>query len=224
MAAYRSSSSALQPSDGARRYFQQFLGETTPLGPADASLVSLIEPMDKDVLLQTGERAYQAAQNLARGAASQQNGTAALFPNQPPLTLAQARTAFYIALVNAVAHELDIESPATVREQRGVVVSDALPGIAHDHLVLVARFSLDVMQSPRLPDTFKGVADMVVDRLGTLVELASQAMMGADVDPFETFEYADCERCGHLLQLHVGFETWEDVRAEHARWCPGAKA
>jgi hypothetical protein len=215
-----SSASVLTPSAGARRYFQQFLGETATLEDIEPSIIAAIEPLDKEALAELGEKTYQAMRRLKSNA----DETAELLPDLPPLNLPQLQTAFYIALVGLIARELDIEPPAEVRAERGLSVSETLPSLMHDHLVLVARFSLDGMKAQRSPNTFSVVSDLIVERLSSLVELASQAMMGADVDPFETFDYKDCEKCGHLLQCHVGFETWNEVQGEHDQWCPGARS
>lgn len=220
MTSSSSSRSTLQPSAGARRYFRQFLGEPVPLVGVEASIVSAVEALDKEGLSRLGEVAYQAVLKREKGS----DGAVDLIPDAPALAPPDVFMAFYIAMVNYVADELDIESPVQVRNERGLSPGDTLPGLSHDHLVLVARFSLDVLQGQRLPDSFNGLADLVAERLASLVELASQAMMGGDVDPFETFEHRDCEKCGHLLQCHVGFETWQDVQLEHDQWCPGARA
>ncbi len=214
-----SSRSALPgPTPAARRYFQQFLGEPAALSADDLRIVSAIEPLDKSALLELGTAVYVAI--------SSGNETPppddALATVPVSLDGTGLRTALYVTLVTAAARELDIETPLEARAAQGVAIEGTvLPRLGHDHLVLVARFSLDTLQAPKPPDTFQGLVDLTVERLSSLVELASQAMMGADVDPFETFEHRDCEKCGHLLQLHVGFESWEDVQAEHDAWCPG---
>ena len=212
-----SRSALLGPTPAARRYFQQFLGELAELSEGEARIVSAIEPQSPEALLQAGVAVYNAIK--AGDAPLTGAGPASVLPDD--LDGVGLRTALYIIMVNAVAIELAIDTPATVREAQGLAIEGGvLPRLSHDHLVLVARFSLDTIQSPKPPDTFQGLIDLTVERLSSLVELASQAMMGADVDPFETFEHRDCERCGHLLQLHVGFESWTDVQAEHDQWCP----
>ena len=213
-----SRSALLGPTPAARLYFQQFLGERATLTDHDARIVAAIEPLERDGLFALGAAIYTAIAAgdgpLARAAAP------AALPAE--LDGTGLRTALYICLVNAVARELEIETPIEARAAQDVAIEETvLPPLAHDHLVLAARFSLDTIQSPKPPDAFGGLVDLTTERLASLVELASQAMMGADVDPFETFEHRDCEKCGHLLQLHVGFESWEDVQAEHDRWCPG---
>lgn len=213
-----SRSALLGPTPAARRYFQQFLGELAEMTDDDMRLVAAIEPMDKQTLLSLGDAVYTA---IGDGDAplSGEGVTAAL---PQGLDGAGLRTALYITLMNTVTRELEIESPIEARAAQGVwIEGNVLPRLGHDHLVLSARFSLDTIQAPKPPDTFQGMVDLTVERLSSLVELASQAMMGADVDPFETFEHKDCEKCGHLLQLHVGFESWDDVMAEHNAWCPG---
>ena len=186
----------------------------------DMSLVSAIEPLEAGALTEVGTVLYNA---IGTGDAPLSgDGAAGLLPTG--LDAAALRTALYVALVNSVARELAIETPMEARGAMGVVVEGTtLPRLAHDHLVLCGRFSLDTIQSPKPPDSYQGLLDLTVERLSSLVELASQAMMGADVDPFETFDHKDCEKCGHLLQLHVGFESWDDVMAEHNAWCPGRR-
>ena len=212
-----SRSALLGPTPAARRYFQQFLGERAELSEAEARIVNAIEPQGPEELHEAGVAVYDAI----RAGDTPLPASDAVSTLPGDLDGAGLRTALYVIMVNAVAIELAIDTPATVRAEQGLAIEGgALPRLAHDHLVLVARFSLDTIQSPKPPDTFQGLIDLTVERLSSLVELASQAMMGADVDPFETFEHRDCEKCGHLLQLHVGFESWEDVQAEHDAWCP----
>ena len=215
-----SRSSLLGPTPAARLYFQQFLGELARMSADDMSLVSAIEPLEAEALTEVGTAIYNA---IGTGDAPLSgDGAAGLLPTG--LDAAALRTALYVALVNSVARELAIETPMEARGAMGVVVEGTiLPRLAHDHLVLCGRFSLDTIQSPKPPESFQGLLDLTVERLSSLVELASQAMMGADVDPFETFDHKDCEKCGHLLQLHVGFESWDDVMAEHNAWCPGRR-
>ena len=215
-----SRSALLGPTPAARRYFQQFLGELAEMTDDDMRLVAAIESMDKETLLSLGDAVYTA---IGDGDAQLSGeGVTATLPND--LDGAGLRTALYITLMNTVTRELEIESPIEARAAQGVAIEgNLLPRLGHDHLVLSARFSLDTIQAPKPPDTFQGMVDLTVERLSSLVELASQAMMGADVDPFETFEHKDCEKCGHLLQLHVGFESWDDVMAEHNAWCPGRR-
>ncbi len=215
-----SRSALLGPTPAARRYFQQFLGELAEMTDDDMRLVSAIESMEQGALLTLGDAVYTAISNgdtpLSR------EGVAAALPDD--LDGAGLRTALYITLMNTVTRELEIETPIEARAMQGVwIEGNVLPRLGHDHLVLSARFSLDTIQAPKPPDTFQGMVDLTVERLSSLVELASQAMMGADVDPFETFEHKDCEKCGHLLQLHVGFESWDDVMSEHNAWCPGGR-
>ena len=213
-----SRSALLGPTPAARRYFQQFLGELAEMTDDDMRLVAAIEPMDKNTLLALGDAVYTAIGN--GDAPLPDDGAAAALPDG--LDGEGLRTALYIALMNTVTRELEIETPIEARAMQGVwIEGNVLPRLGHDHLVLSARFSLDTIQAPKPPDTFQGMVDLTVERLSSLVELASQAMMGADVDPFETFEHKDCEKCGHLLQLHVGFESWDDVMTEHNAWCPG---
>ena len=223
MVSSRRSSANLNVSDAARRYFQQFLGESSPWTESQAAMVRAIEAADKDEVQGIGERAFVASRFGVITKAGSGSEPATLFPDGPTLTLSDFRTAAYVALVNVVARELELESPAEVRSQRGLEFGDVLPGIYHDHLILAGRFSLEALQTPKLPPSFGALAELVVERLGSLVELASQAMMGAEVDPFETMEHEDCAACGHLLQRHVGFESWSEVRAEHGRWCPGSR-
>ena len=213
-----SRSALLGPTPAARRYFQQFLGELAEMTDDDMRLVAAIEPMDKDTLLALGDAVYTAIGN--DDAPLPGDGVSAALPEG--LDGSGLRTALYITLMNTVTRELEIEAPIEARAMQGVwIQGNVLPRLGHDHLVLSARFSLDTIQAPKPPGTFQGMVDLTVERLSSLVELASQAMMGADVDPFETFEHKDCEKCGHLLQLHVGFESWDDVMAEHNAWCPG---
>ena len=215
-----SRSALLGPTPAARRYFQQFLGELAEMTDDDMRLVAAIEPMDKNTLLALGDAVYTAIGN--GDAPLSPEGAAAALPDG--LDGEGLRTALYIALMNTVTRELEIETPIEARAMQGVwIEGNVLPRLGHDHLVLSARFSLDTIQAPKPPDTFQGMVDLTVERLSSLVELASQAMMGADVDPFETFEHKDCEKCGHLLQLHVGFESWDDVMSEHNAWCPGRR-
>ena len=215
-----SRSALLGPTPAARRYFQQFLGELAEMTDDDMRLVTAIEPMDKDTLLALGDTVYTAIGN--GDAPLSGEGASSALPKG--LDGAGLRTALYITLMNTVTRELEIESPIEARAVQGVwIEGNVLPRLGHDHLVLSARFSLDTIQAPKPPDTFQGMVDLTVERLSSLVELASQAMMGADVDPFETFEHKDCEKCGHLLQLHVGFESWDDVMSEHNAWCPGGR-
>ena len=224
MVAPRRSAASVNVTGAARRYFQQFLGEPSPVTQHEAELIRSIEGRDKDDLAAMGERAYAGLRpHWESDAAGDTDSGAALFEDGPSLGLEELRTAAFVVLVNAVAKELEIEGPEQVRQERNLVVGDTLPPIYHDHLILCGRFSLDALQAPRRAEAFEGLLEEVVDRLGSLVELASQAMMGAEVDPFETMEHEDCAKCGHLLQRHVGFESWADVRAEHDRWCPGAK-
>lgn len=215
-----SRSAVLGPTPAARRYFQQFLGELAEMTDDDMRLVAAIESMEHGVLLTLGDAVYSAIGN--GDAPLPADGVAAALPGG--LDGAGLRTALYITLMNTVTRELELETPIEARASQGVAIEgNVLPRLGHDHLVLSARFSLDTIQAPKPPDTFRGMVDLTVERLSSLVELASQAMMGADVDPFETFEHKDCEKCGHLLQLHVGFESWDDVMAEHNAWCPGRR-
>ena len=215
-----SRSALLGPTPAARRYFQQFLGELAEMTDDDMRLVSAIEPMEQGALLAVGDAVYTAIGN--DDAPLSGEGAAAALP--AGLDGAGLRTALYITLMNAVTRELEIESRIEARAAQGASIQgNVLPRLGHDHLVLSARFSLDTIQAPKPPGTFQGMVDLTVERLSSLVELASQAMMGADVDPFETFEHKDCEKCGHLLQLHVGFESWDDVMAEHNAWCPARR-
>ncbi|MCY4575657.1 MAG: hypothetical protein OXC55_03505 [Chloroflexi bacterium] len=215
-----SRSALLGPTPAARRYFQQFLGELAEMTDDDMRLVAAIESMDQAALLTLGDAVYTAISN--GDAPLPGEGVAAALPEG--LDGAGLRTALYITLMNTVTRELEIESPIEARAAQGVSIEgNVLPRLGHDHLVLSARFSLDTIQAQKPPDTFQGMVELTVERLSSLVELASQAMMGADVDPFETFEHKDCEKCGHLLQLHVGFESWNDVMAEHNAWCPGRR-
>ena len=215
-----SRSALLGPTPAARRYFQQFLGELAEMTDDDMRLVSAIESMDQGALLALGDAVYTAISN--GDAPLSGEGVASALPEG--LDGAGLRTALYITLMNTVTRELEIESPIEARAAQGVSIEgNVLPRLGHDHLVLSARFSLDTIQAQKPPDTFQGMVELTVERLSSLVELASQAMMGADVDPFETFEHKDCEKCGHLLQLHVGFESWADVMAEHNAWCPGRR-
>lgn len=215
-----SRSALLGPTPAARRYFQQFLGELAEMTDDDMRLVTAIEPMDQARLLALGDAVYTAISN--GDAPLPGEVVAAALPDD--LDGEGLRTALYIILMNAVTRELEIETPIEARAMQGLFIEgNVLPRLGHDHLVLSARFSLDTIQAPKPPDTFQGMVDLTVERLSSLVELASQAMMGADVDPFETFEHKDCEKCGHLLQLHVGFESWDDVMAEHNAWCPGGR-
>ena len=215
-----SRSSLLGPTPAARLYFQQFLGELAQMSAADMSLVSAIEPLEAEALTEVGTALYEA---IGAGDAPLSGDVASAYL-PTGLDAAALRTALYVTLVNSVARELAIETPMESRAAQGVAIAGTtLPRLAHDHLVLCGRFSLDTIQSPKPPDSFQGILDLTVERLSSLVELASQAMMGADVDPFETFDHKDCEKCGHLLQLHVGFESWDDVMAEHNAWCPGRR-
>ena len=223
MVSSRRSSANANVSDAARRYFQQFLGETSPWSEPQATMVRAIEAADKEEAQGIGQRAYLASRFGDSARAESVDEGSKLFPDGPTLTRSDFRTAAYVALVNVVTRELELESPAEVRSQRGLEFGSVLPGIYHDHLILAGRFSLEALQAPRLPPSFSALAELVVDRLGSLVELASQAMMGAEVDPFETMEHEDCQACGHLLQRHVGFESWDEVRAEHGRWCPKSR-
>ncbi len=224
MVAPRRSAASVNVTEAARRYFQQFLGEASPVTPHEVALFRSIEGREKDDLVAIGERAYSglSARWESDDAGDTDSGVA-LFEDGPTLALEDLRTAAFVVLVNVVAVELEIEGPAQVRQERGLVLVNTLPAIYHDHLILCGRFSMDAMQGVRRAETFSGLLEEVVDRLGSLVELASQAMMGAEVDPFETMEHEDCEKCGHLLQRHVGFESWADVRGEHNRWCPGVR-
>ena len=215
-----SRSAVLGPTPSARRYFQQFLGELAEFSDDDMRLISAIEPMEKDALLILGGAVYSAIND--GDAPLPDHGPSAALPGG--LDGAALRTVLYITLMNTVTRELEIESPIEARAAQGTAIEgNVLPRLGHDHLVLSARFSLDTIQAPKPPDTFQGMVDLTVERLSSLVELASQAMMGADVDPFETFDHRDCDKCGHLLQLHVGFESWDDVLAEHNAWCPGGR-
>ena len=224
MVAPRRSAASVNVTEAARRYFQQFLGEPSPVRPEDTELFRSIEGREKDDLAAMGERAYAGLRaHWESDAAAGTDSGVVLFDDGPPLSLEDLRTAAFVILVNTVARELEIEGPEQVRQERNLALGDTLPAIYHDHLILCGRFSLDALQAPRRAETFAGLLEEIVDRLGSLVELASQAMMGAEVDPFETMEHEDCAKCGHLLQRHVGFESWADVRAEHDRWCPGAK-
>ena len=215
-----SRSALLGPTPAARRYFQQFLGELAEMTDDDMRLVTAIEPLDQAALMGLGDEIYTAIS--AGDAPLPADGAAAALP--PNLDGAALRTALYMTLMNTVTQQLEIETPIQARAAQGVTIEgNVLPRLGHDHLVLCARFSLDTIQALKPPTTFQGLVDLTVERLSSLVELASQAMMGADVDPFETFDHRDCEKCGHLLQLHVGFESWDDVLAEHNAWCPGRR-
>ena len=224
MVAPRRSAASVNVTASARRYFQQFLGESAAVTTGEAELFRSIEGREKDELVQIGERIFGPLRErwVSKEPGESETGVSPL-EGEEPLTLSDLRTALFVTLVNLVASELEIEGPEQVRRERQVTLDETIPGIYHDHLILCGRFSMDAMQVPRPPESFAAVRDEVVDRLGSLVELASQAMMGAEVDPFETIEHEDCEKCGHLLQRHVGFESWADVRGEHNGWCPGTR-
>jgi hypothetical protein len=226
MVAPRRSAASVNVTDSARRYFQQFLGESSAVTPEESDLFRSIEGRTKEDLVEIGERAFSGLREHweSNTPGDTDTGTALLAEGGPTLSLKGLRTTLFVVLVNVVADDLEIEGPEQVRQERQVSIGDTLPGIYHDHLILCGRFSMDALQTPRPKETFAGVLEEVVDRLGSLVELASQAMMGGDVDPFETMEHEDCEKCGHLLQRHVGFESWAEVRGEHNRWCPGSKS
>lgn len=212
----------LDPSDGARRYFSQFLGHSTRWSAHELKFLQAIEALGQEDLVKTGEQAYLGVRQLQRktsGRSEKEDGFT-LFQGQEPLTLPDLTTAFYATLVNSLAREMELDTPATVR---GLPMAAEMPGLPSDHLTLIGRFGMDAMQGLKAETTFGNLVLLAAERLGSLVELAAQSMMGADVDPFETFEHEDCSACGHLLQRHVGFESWEDVREEHGRWCPGAR-
>ncbi|MBI4236511.1 MAG: hypothetical protein HY688_04060 [Chloroflexi bacterium] len=225
MVARQPSPYALEPSEGARRYFSQFLGQAARWSPRELAYLRVIEAQGPEDLLQTGERAYRGVRLLqSRLVGTGHHGheeAVVLFPDQTPLALPDLLTAVYVALVNAVARELGVEPPTEVR---GLPMAEEMPGLPSNHLALVGRFSMDAMRGLREETLFHGLMAIAIDRLESLAELAAQSMVDSDVDPFETFEHADCEACGHLLQRHVGFESWDDVRAEHRQWCPGARA
>ena len=220
MTSYSSSGARVPTSSGARRYFQQFLGETSSLTDSETELIPIVENAENAELLLFTEEAYSfLLENKANATFSVEH-----IEKINEISYEDGFTLFYIAFVNLLADELDIERPNVAREQKNLSISSTLPPLNHDHLVLVARFALDSVQTKELPSKFSSLNTLVVDRLSSLVELASQAMMGADVDPFETFDHRDCSKCGHLLQCHVGFETWTEVQDEHDKWCPGTKS
>lgn len=219
MSLYSGSDSQLSTSSGARRYFQQFLGETHNLTDNEQKFIPVVEDLKTDSLVDLCERSYEFLLNDQRG----DQFTFGPIKGFSTDSLDDVFTIFYVALVCLVADELTIERPSVARETQGLSITDVLPPLTHDHLVLVGRFTLDAVQARKLPVDLTDVQTLIVDRLSSLVELASQAMMGADVDPFETFEHRDCSKCGHLLQCHVGFETWAEVQNEHDQWCPGTK-
>jgi hypothetical protein len=219
MSLYSASDSQLSTSNGARRYFQQFLGETHNLTENEQQFIPVIEDLKTDNLTDLCERSYEFLLADQKG----NQFTIDSIEGFSTDSLDDVFTIFYVALVGLVADELTIERPLVARETQGLLITDVLPPLAHDHLVLVGRFTLDAVQARVLPSNLADIQTLIVDRLSSLVELASQAMMGGDVDPFETFEHRDCNKCGHLLQCHVGFETWTEVQNEHDQWCPGAK-
>ena len=219
MTSHSASDSQLTTSSGARRYFQQFLGETHNLTEKEQLFIPLLEDLKTDVLNDFGKRSYEFLLSGQKDGQFRVDSMKELSTE----SVDDVFTMFYIALVSLVADEILIERPSVARESQNLSITDVLPPLVHDHLVLVGRFTLDGVQARSLPIELSELQTMIVDRLSSLVELASQAMMGADVDPFETFEHRDCRKCGHLLQCHVGFETWADVQNEHDQWCPGAK-